>query len=90
MEPQKFIHPPNSDCLIRSVDGFMVVAQFNNKQQKKITAEIDEDAIPDQRFFGFFSDKKEMVNFTANAPMKIIAIKKVTIVYHDGEGLNYV
>lgn len=89
MEPQKFIHPPNSDYLIRSVDGFMVVAQFNNDQQKKIAVEIDEDAIPAQRFFGFFSDKKEMVNFIANAPMKIIAVKKVTIAYRDGEGLNY-
>jgi hypothetical protein len=42
-----------------------------------------------KRIYGFFSDKKEMEEFVKTAPFKIIAIKKTTQSYRDGEGLNY-
>lgn len=87
MENLKFIHPPNVDFILHSVDGFIVVAEFN-KKSSKLELESENPSL-NQRFYGFFSDKGEMNDFVKNAAMKIVSIKKIQVVYRDGEGLNY-
>jgi hypothetical protein len=67
----------NPNLLIHHMSGYLVVAEMN--------AAI----APGKRIFGFFNSQREMKDFLKALPARVIAIKKITQAYYDGEGLNY-
>lgn len=65
--------------LINQVSGYFVVAEVKMADEVK-------------RIYGFFSSNTEMNTFTQEAHksgIRVIAVKKTTQTYRDGEGLNY-